>query len=128
MNDELKLLGEWKALSAAATEGPWFADGRCLMHDVRYDDFDYRASLLEGTDGVDVTGWCEHWADADFIAASRTIVPRLLAVVEAVLDEHPRYEGDFSDFCGHCQARGEGTWPCPTITALRAVLIGDDDE
>lgn len=50
---------------------------------------------------------------------------RLNAAVRAVLDEHPRYEGDFSDFCGHCQARGEGTWPCPTVTAITAALDAD---
>ena len=52
-------------------------------------------------------------------------LPRALAALEAVLDEHPRYEGDFSDFCGHCQARGEGVWPCPTVTAIHAALRGE---
>ena len=91
MSEDLyALLREWKALEAAATPGPWFADGSCLMHDVRHADLDhdFRVSLLNGTDGVDVPGWCESAADAEFIAASRTIIPRLIAAVEAVLKVH----------------------------------------
>lgn len=140
MDDDLKLLlDRWKDLSAAATEGPWArhsfghgGDPEPSTIAIHTGDFDW--DDLESEDSETAVAWMpgadshQLYDDATFIAASRTLVPHLIAAVEAALDEHPRYEGDFSDFCGHCQARGEGVWPCPTVTAIHAALIGGDDE
>ena len=124
-DDVNALLDAMQARCDAATEGPWEAIE---------DDSIHAAPAYVDNGGCGVIAWrpvCDfvvRHGDAEFIAAARQDQPRLIAAVRAVLDEHPRYEGDFSDFCGHCQARGEGTWPCPTVTAIHAALIGDGDE
>ena len=62
--------------------------------------------------------------DAEFIAASRTDLPALLAAVEAVMALHKCLT--FPDdgigeptACGHCDNE---TWPCPTIRDITAAL------
>ena len=80
--DDLRaLLDEWKALSAAATEGPWRrvtepGTNNHALHDPSDVDI-----------AIDYEGVWYDKGDAEFIAASRTIVPRLIAAVEAVLAE-----------------------------------------
>ena len=123
---------EWIAkreqLEQAATEGPWHWEPSSmagkwptLVESLATEDGE--AVLLGwGDDAFGIEG---DPADREFIADARTSLPAALAALKAVLDEHPRYEGDFSDFCGHCQARGEGVWPCPTVTAIHAALRGE---
>lgn len=142
MSDELRtLLGEWKALEAAATPGPWEDDGgeigqhwslpepwqKVVSTDVACMDYCYGGSAAGA----------ERVADAAFIAASRTVVPRLIAAVEAVLEEHPATRlGCITHYartdCG-CEQRFTCatcavTHPCPTVTAIRSALIGGGDE
>ena len=122
---------EWIAkreqLEGAATPGPWHweppSGDDWPAHDESLATEDGEAVLLGW--GYDASGIEGAPADREFIADARTSLPAALAALKAVLDEHPRYEGDFSDFCGHCQARGEGVWPCPTVTAIHAAL-GDE--
>lgn len=119
MSDELKLLlDEWKALEAAATEGPWRrvtepGTNNHALHDAR------GADIATDYEGV----WYVK-GDAEFIAASRTFVPRLIAAVEAVLGvERIPYsdEGDLWDW-GYNAALNNVT------DNIRAALIGDNDD
>lgn len=123
-------LDEWKALEAAATPGPW----RCVtepgtnnhaLHDAR------DADIATDYEGV----WYDK-GDAEFIAASRTLVPRFIAAVEAVLTlaEAWRYKGEYGD--GPWQL-GEGPDESGQAldeassqlrAAVHAVLIGDNDD
>ena len=124
-----------RTLAQSATPGPWAIEphpfGNSPARSIHVADRDADEFPVVTQLGC---GCCDVGLDADaedlsYIAAlNPATVLRLLDALEAVLDEHPRYEGDFSDFCGHCQTRGEGTWPCPTVTALHASLIGDNDE
>jgi hypothetical protein len=66
--------------------------------------------------------------------ASTSDVPPLLAAVEAVLKRHAP-TGAFppgSDVCTECGIERDvpWSWPCPTIEAISAALLGreDDDE
>lgn len=119
MSDDLHtLLDEWKALEAAATEGPWRrvtepGTNNHALHDAR------DADVATDYEGV----WYDK-GDAEFIAASRTLVPRLIAAVEAVLAEERMPDADEWDLWdwGYNAALN-------TVTDnIRAALIGDDDE
>lgn len=131
MSDDLyALLGEWKALEAAATPKPWRrvtepGTKNHALHDAR------DADIATDYEGV----WYDK-GDAEFIAASRAIVPRLIAAVEAVLTlaEAWRYKGEYGD--GPWQL-GEGPdesgealdYAASQLrAAVRSALIGDDDE
>lgn len=141
MRDDLKLLlDEWKAMSAAATPGPWSAadehGANCLWCVSQMRPGFEEMSPTEGYVG-DVAEVGDSEADATFIAASRTLVPRLIAAVEAVLEEHRPVEVEPSDtICGECSFRLPNgryfgkvvEWPCPTVAAIRSALIGGDDD
>ena len=71
-------------------------------------------------------------ADAEFIAASRTDVPRLVAALEAVLDAHepvnallnPGPHERVVKVCTGC-GTDDGNWqrwPCPTVRAITSAL------
>lgn len=129
-------LAEIKARAEAATEGPW----------------EYREEIL-GLPNTTVMAGNEqvgyvavgHFlsGNANFIAASRTDVPRLVAALEAVLELHrPREiqvmtgEDCLSDECGHpdmddCPVGpfdrcagcvGYTAHPCPTVTVINEAL------
>ena len=109
-------LAEIRARVENATEGPW-----SVYRGDRIGTYVTRPDLA----GV-AREWSLTWSDADaeFIAASRTDLPALLAAVEAVMALHKRLT--FPDdgigeptACGHCDNE---TWPCPTIRALAAAL------
>ena len=70
MTDELLDLDEITAMYEAATDEPWGMDGKIV----------YRASLVSGSENVAYTA---HENDAQFIAQSRTIIPRLVAELRA---------------------------------------------
>ena len=74
-------------------------------------------------------------ADAEFIAASRTDLPALLAGVEAVRELHQPVEVEPSEtICAGCSTlRGQGEtaryfpfteYPCPTVTRIQEALNG----
>lgn len=82
-----KLLGEWRELADAATEGPW-----AIWHDLDHSGFktvgdaeSYEEVLRDGfTEDSNPTAHVYTDEDAEFIAASRTAVPALLSAVEKV--------------------------------------------
>jgi hypothetical protein len=63
-------------------------------------------------------GPCGEWLLANLAAAQH--VPRLLAAVEAALEEHyPDAEPvSFCEGCALC-------WPCPTMVAISRALLGE---
>lgn len=112
-----------RAQADAATDGPWearhhhFADGEWMESSV---------VPSEHGDFYEDDGSCiqvnSMEADAEFIAAARTDVPRLVDALEKVLELH--IEG--RPFIGHGfkQRRCEcgATWPCLTATAITRAL------
>ena len=126
MNIETRL-AEIQAREEAATEGPWTAEysgeqGNCVLP----------PGSQSTREAVAVTRLLSAQADAEFIAASRTDLPALLATVEAVRELHqPEL---YCNNAGHtnpdvecpecvefCTA-DEYLYPCPTITALTDAL------
>lgn len=117
-------LAEIRARVDAATEGPWE-----VIPTVG------NAVVADDGDGywTDVADRIETEADAEFIAASRTDLPALLAAVEAVRALHMPVEVEPSEtICAGCSTlRGQGEtaryfpfteYPCPTAQALTAAL------
>lgn len=88
-------LAEIRARVEAATEGPWEDVVDALNEDVDvYHDREYRL-WIANTGNIftaSAQGARQILADAEFIAASRTDLPALLAAVEAVMELHPRKE------------------------------------
>ena len=115
-------LAEIRARAEAATDGPWEWAAHTTVDGDKWSVFhgESTSALAMNNDG---------WApDAEFIAASRTDLPALLAAVEAVMALHKRLT--FPDdgigeptACGHCDNE---TWPCPTIRAITAPLETQD--
>lgn len=114
--------GPWEARHVTDDYGDWeYAD---ITHTYRDDGIEWPNQIL-GTIDLDE-------ADAVFIAAARTDVEKMakaLRAVEAVhVPETYEYPEDSPD-CAGCHAEcqyceGDHPWPCPTITAIRAVLNG----
>lgn len=134
MTDDLKLLlDKWKALETAVSEGPWSAThGPGELPRIWSD-----APQFESAEYIAQCAFVGDVVDAEFIAASRTLVPRLIASVEAVLAEHPATQlGCITHYarsdcecetrliCSTCAVN----YPCPTVTTIHNALIGDDDD
>ena len=119
-------LAEIEARAEAATEGPWEAWDRGIGFEVHVDGEALNSELRETF----------RQADAEFIAASRTDVPALVAALRAVLDLHrdaghsqgffpgDRDYGERDHCCGTCGTHGEYgvEWPCPTVQAVADAL------
>ena len=114
-------IAEQRRIEQAATEGPWRA---AVV--ARYVDDD---GCERGKGGIYPAGpmgppplfvtpdWVA--ADAEFIADSRTSLPKALAALEAVLALHwgePYAQGP--DYCAEC----EHLWPCETYSAITEAL------
>lgn len=131
MTDPRETLARIRAQADAATEGPWAWASRTTVDGDQWAVFDKQDhALAENRDG---------WGpDAEFIAAARTDVPRLVDALEKVLELHVRAEcptcgsrdGEGNEFhkcdddayCEECDLEG---YPCPTVEAITAVLEGD---
>ena len=112
-----------RELLAAATEGPWEADGTEIsQHCMAY---------CYGGSGRGI----EREDDANLIADARTSLPRALDALEAVLALHrPHICGDTwgtqgACFIGHGGCMSGGTcrgcrmsYPCPTVAAVTGAL------
>jgi hypothetical protein len=75
------------------------------------------------------------WDDAEFIAASRTDVPRLVAALTAALDLHrPETDDDAPDGWPYCTACGVDVyeepipWPCETVRVITAALTPKEND
>lgn len=123
MPDPRETLARIRAQADAATDGPWTAEysgeqGNCVLPP------GYRSTR----EAVAVTRLWRAQADAEFIAASRTTVPALLDLADAVLERHVKaqpipaahgtHEG--GDYCAACAE----DWPCPDYTAATTALEG----
>ncbi len=81
-------LAEWQRLCDAATPGPWRLDGR---HD--YDDgSEFGIDMIVANNGepvviADSGVYPPHGQDAEFIAAARSAIPRLLEEVRRLRAE-----------------------------------------
>ena len=123
-------LAEIRARVEAATEGPWFAEDRNL-DEPWSTTVVYNVFHNGDTPDRDLVAEAAY-DNAEFIAASRTDLPALLAAVEAVMELHqPEL---YCNNAGHtnpdvacpecvefCTA-DEYLYPCPTITALTDAL------
>jgi hypothetical protein len=117
------MLDEIRARADAATEGPWKARGLECNTVVIDGSNKVLASL-----GDPLSGYC--WKAAEFIAAARSDVPRLLAAVDAALAlaEEWRYKGEFDwgtwqagegpDFEGHVLNRAAAELRAAVTEAL----------
>ena len=108
-------LAEIRARVENATEGPW-----SVYRGDRIGTYVTRPDLA----GV-AREWSLTWSDADaeFIAASRTDLPALLAAVEAVRELHAADEdGDCAECIRRAQGRGDQSYPCPTVRAITDAL------
>lgn len=85
MTDVTEYLAEQKRLAKAASEGPWGSGIARFGYDAK--ETPYVAPEV----GSNVVAQCyatpSAKADAEFIAAARESVPRMIAALEAVLDE-----------------------------------------
>ncbi len=116
MSTITEFLAEQKRLTAGATTGPW------AHHETVHADNYVTAGggILSGTH---VCGPTYERANAAFIAAARSSVPRMIAALEAVMALHPNTSGE----CHTCSNEwGPLAWPCPTIRAIEAALIGGE--
>ncbi len=112
----MKKLEEIRARAEKATPGPWRTGGDCE---------EYRSAYVETTWAVDgehtelVTDYLKP-ADADFIAHSRTDIPKLVAALEAVANLHYASDDEedlFEAACGEGLCRHSGRDDeCPTVT------------
>ena len=127
MSDLTDRLDEIQARAEAATPGPWRAG---TEEGVDYGSVMGAPKSIGGgyvTVPVLVDDLSMYEGTAEFIAASRTDVPRLVAALRAVLDLH-RDAGQPA-FCTHCQALNDGQWPCPTVQAIADALgIGGEEK
>ena len=121
-------LAEIRARVEAATEGPWEAFGTTVGAFTGPGDCGGCSGLLSPEHEPscywsEIAGASE--PDAEFIAASRTDLPALLAAVEAVMALHQPNPYDESE-CDHCVDPADYMWrreyPCPTVQAITAAL------
>lgn len=140
MTPSSEFLAEQKRLTEAATGGVWEAcdmnEGMCpprpLWGVVNEAYYNPAADDDEEAGYVEVEIHVGDKADAEFIAAARSSVPRMIAALEAVMEIHSRGETSYhpaqgmvtteedriEDGCQWCQ----DPWPCPTISAIEAAL------
>jgi hypothetical protein len=118
-------LAEARAVTDAATKGPWEADDDedCWRLFGAVTGILHPMQLIKAPKHG--TPYAEYWpneADAAFIVASRSFVPRLLAAVEAVLARHERFEYPSRAICRECRQ----AWPCEDVQAITRELLGKE--
>lgn len=135
-------LARIKGLVEGATEGPWSVEldnNDSYEGGISYGDY---PCAIQGPDTTHVwastPSMVEEYGhkfsevseltipDAEFIAAARTDVPRLLAAVEAVLALH---RPSVVAGCVGCYEIGAlpQPYPCPTVTAITHALTPGED-
>ena len=127
----MQKLDEMQARCDAATEGPWESDGgEVAQHWSLPEPWKQVVSGHVSCMAYCYGGSCwpiEREADSDFITASRTDMPRLIAALKAVVEEH--YPNGAQPDCNCCSptcACGHWAYPCPTVEAVAEALGVDD--
>lgn len=113
-------LGQVKSRALAATEGPWATQDVNAINECTT-EADYCIYRPEGLDVVDV----RELHNAEFIAAARSDIPRLVAALESVLELHQPYITRSAwQTCNECWNSGtaEIVYPCPTVAAIHGAL------
>jgi hypothetical protein len=118
-------LAEWEALVEGATEGPWERRDVDEVHAPKMEDRD---------EATDVATIFDPDADAEFIAAARTIVPTLLGFVREVREGHepmdwcPNPRHDAEGVCPECVVtcvKDGLDWPCHTEKVAQKWIGGE---
>ena len=135
MTDPRETLARIRAQADSATEGPWevapftwkpghpIPPSEWLGIEATGSVMGEVARIQPNDDEAD--------ADAEFIAAARTNVPRLVDALDAVLKVHQPFTWDFGygplESCKGCadQGAGDHDYPCPTVTAITTALEGE---
>ena len=118
MNDPRETLNRIRKQADNATKGPWVCTLNGDESEVTYAN----APITWDDHGGEV--FTE--GDAEFIAASRTTVPALLDLADAVLERHVKAQPipaaygtrEGGDYCAACA----DDWPCPDYTAATTAL------
>jgi hypothetical protein len=111
-------LARWRAIADAATPGPWEAHSHQRQYSIWHDELDQPLAREVRT-----------WDDAVFMSAARTMMPRLVAVAEAVLALHQpvkkltKLGPPAFTLC----ADDEQVWPCSTYVATTTALTGTEN-
>ena len=114
--DPSPLLDEIQARADAATEGPWeAATSEATMNDRS----EYRFGVPSRPQAFRAS---MRFADAAFIAAARTDLPRLVAAVRAALEGHRRRMDSASALHPAPLCSCGQPYPCPTVTAITEAL------
>lgn len=119
-------LDEMQALCDAATEGPWAASpGAYGDPSAGPDHIRVMIPPIQGT--YEALARLEYSpqgdSDAEFIAASRTDMPLLIAALKAVAEEHyPVGEESDCQCCPQECACGVWEYPCVTVKVLTKAL------
>jgi hypothetical protein len=116
------LLAQIREAEKAATEGPW----RAVMG--QFGNETFPAVIAGRGDPAKPETWLmaagrgspDPESNAQFAAMARTAMPRLLAAVEKVLEEHVPDRADPA-WCGGCSF----SYPCATVRAITAALTGE---
>ena len=125
MTDPRETLARIRAQADAATEGPW----TWATHSTADGDEWAVFSPKDWALATNRDGWA---GDAEFIAAARTNVPRLVAALEAVLEQHTPKDNGRVSMCCSCEQWIESSgdeacieYPCPTVATIAQALEGD---
>ena len=141
MNDPRETLNRIRKQADAASSGPWEVKP---YYEGAPEETDYVNSIVGPRQAIIIEqlgcGCCDvglnvKHTDTEFIAASRTTVPRLVDALEKVLELHPRVVvmaadpefGQMEDdaICGTCIVNHEAAdWPCPNVRAITTALDG----
>lgn len=142
------LLAPIRERADKATKGPW-TDGRGSTSDgtefvttyeqkaaflaLCLNDDEAPLWLVDNTEVIPAAtgGGPNAQANAEFIAAARTDIPRLLAALDGVLAVHKVDENGLCPTCTEQEGEGDDKYwvacdyPCPTVAAVTTALEGE---
>jgi hypothetical protein len=112
----------------AATGGPWTVERQSDASDVnvRHMRPDDEPDLFVACTGDPHYDGTVH--DAEFIAASRTDVPRLVAALTAALDLHQPLPSSVSALYPEPLCECGATYPCPTVRVITDALTPKEND
>ena len=121
--DKLPALEEIRERADAASPGPWEAD---VEHGYDMDDEPFTFDVVTGPDGQMAL---ETLADLRFAAHARTDVPRLLAVVDKVLELTAAPTEEHRDLDGNLEGTVTRMVRCDVLReAITRALTGEEND